>query len=388
MHRFLAIGTLWVSAAGVVSSTAGSTAPPFQQQNEWMLEIDNGGSPQQGDMQRHDRFFIHPLPLDPKNPPSPKLYNQWFVQFEKNGTDNFLFRFFFIPQGFDRPVTPERFDQLEKILIREFQMQPLEQVYLVEMREYGYRPVALRLVEPMGDRMPLPAVRIETPSLDLVGLRRVRNQLELTLANRSRSAVLSIQFQPGFCYSEIHAPMGRRLIAAKGEQRLPCGPPAASLGPSEIVVQSALFEDYSYEGDPRFARRALARLSGIHRAVPVLLQAVRNALEADREEEIAAVLQGLLEKLKPDKVEIPEALAEEFAELDGNQDGKDEWLRQLRLGVSEVFRRFVDPMTWNTQRLLDQGRPPVEFWSMLERQEEKLSAYLAWLDANPPGPRY
>lgn len=183
-----------------------------------------------------------------------------------------------------------------------------------ELAQFGIEPFALRAVSARAvvfEPGEGPRITNNTKSLKVVRLEKTLDNYVLSLQNTSGKNVMaySLSFGDGgldvvgMSYGEAHPSM--MAGAALREEYLS---DQKSIESSGITIGAVVFEDGSFEGDPKIAAKFLSEGEGVRRQAPQVLKLVKEALAVDDAE-----IPPAFERLEARLWAMPEAMDKQSA---------------------------------------------------------------------------
>ena len=205
-----------------------------------------------------------------------------------------------------------------------------------EMKAVNARPVSL---DPGGE---LPVVN-KTRSLEVVRVEKSLDRYKLSLKNMSDRNVTMISFTGGSISFLLSRGKSGLAPGATYELERHLGPNVEKDG---ITIFTVVFDDFTFEGDPKVAWDFLAEREGIRLQLPHVLRLIEQALEVSD-----ADLPAAFEKLEAQLWAIPEAidkpsalglLKTKFPSLDERSIGR--LYERLKGGLYEARNFALSPI--------------------------------------------
>lgn len=248
---------------------------------------------------------------------------------------------------FDTNNTPQSLEGLRQKPVGSFSLKLGESAALQESETSGFESVTIKVATPEQPLKPLIVSNVPSIQVELVS--QAQAGYEVAVRNTSARAVLGYSVSSSLADENSgHAVLSRRhgsepLLISPGavrQETVYC-PPGTRNQPCDYVLQAALFDDGTYEGDPENAARMKARILAsdiLQRRVQELIDSTMKDTTLDDAGRIAA-LRERLQALPntPDKAteqDILKQLQSEFPDLP-HQDCS---VPGLLTGVLSVFR--------------------------------------------------
>jgi len=197
-------------------------------------------------------------------------------------------------------------DKKEKIL-GSFLIPEGESFRPAELAQFGIEPFEMKVVNvrpaEFGSGEGPPVVN-KTKSLEVVRVEKSLDHYKLVLKNGSDRNIAMLRISSGnsgrstmFLFSQVKPGLAP---GATYEIENLSGPETEKDG---VTISTIVFDDFTFEGDPKFAQEFLAQCEGIRLQTPQVLRLVEQALAASD-----ADLPAAFEKLEAQLWVIPEAI--------------------------------------------------------------------------------
>ncbi len=369
-----------VHAAAVLISVAAFLVPqdvrarrvPPPVFEDHVLELRRGSELNYLRFTGHGSFWDNRLQLDDPNQPATRI--RYFAE-----EDGIRFQILVFRGVVDRFATESQREQVPQELVAEFICRPGEPpVEVSRLWAFGLSELALRLVPALSEEVTPFRYDNLTNSVQLVEVEEFQDRLALRLTNNSEKGLIAVGIsgstRSSFPGSVLLAP-GAEMEAPIHKKPRPSGEPPP-VGLPTIQISCAVFEDYTFEGDPneaaQFALRRWGNLIGLRKILPVFEELLKNP--------------------EPDAVATLEALFGRIQAVDTTPSARDNgqavqfFSRHFSISPPEVAdrlfgaaassRRFLlDEINWNARRILESERPE-GIWDYLQRTLERWQSRL------------
>ena len=262
--------------------------------------------------------------------------------------------------AFDLAHVPASLTGLPQRKVGTWEANLSQSVVLSELERFGIEPVSLRLVNGSGADVPRPRTVTNVPSLEIeiAGADRVKYKIEVR--NLSSRGVLAFHINPaagaGSGTKPVIAPGGTRDIIMWVPRNGP---------PSVVVLDAAIFDDGTWEGEIHIAAMLAARHVGDafqYRQIGKIFDAARGNAGMDDRAAVAGIMAEISRLSEEPEPGMLDQVRHQFPELEPNKD-EDKVLQSEINTALRVDRQWIlGPLKALEEGSSERSQPTLAKW--------------------------